>query len=83
MRCPETWQEATEHITFRWRPLLPETPVAAEIEQRPLEGARKESLFSVEISTPLPGGGHTLGVLGAQASGPFLGGDDAPQVQSL
>ncbi len=49
VRCPETWQEATEHIKFSWRPLLPETPVATEIEQRPPEGARKKSLFSVEI----------------------------------
>ncbi len=78
MRCPETCQEATEYVTFRWRPLLPETPVAAEIEQWPLEGARKESLFSVEISHTPPRGGHTSGALGAQASGPFLGGDDAP-----
>ncbi len=57
VRCPETWQEATEHVTFRWRPLLPETPVAAEIEQRPPEGARKESLFSVGIFHALPRGG--------------------------
>ncbi len=70
--CPETWQEATEHITFRWRPLLPETPVATEIEQRPPEGARKESLFSVGIFRAAPRGGT-----------PFLGGDDAPQVRSL
>ncbi len=54
--CPETWQEATEHVTFRWRPLLPETPVATEIEQRPPEGARKESLFSVGIFHAPPGG---------------------------
>ncbi len=81
--CPETWQEATEHVTFRWRPLLPETPVATEIEQRPPEGARKESLFSVGIFHAPPRGGHTPGVLGAQASGLFLGGDDAPQVRSL
>ncbi len=61
VRCPETWQEATGHVTYRWRPLLPETTVAAEIEQRPLEGARKESLFSVEISHTSPRGGTPPG----------------------
>ncbi len=62
VRCPETWQEATEHVTFRWRPLLPETPVATEIEQRPPEGARKESLFSVGIfHAPPRGGAHPRG----------------------
>ncbi len=61
MRCPEMWQEATGHVTYHWRPLLPETPVAAEIEQRPLEGARKESLFSVEISHTSPRGGTPPG----------------------
>ncbi len=55
----ETWQEATEYVTFRWSPLLPETPVAAEID--PLEGARKESLFSVEISHTPPRGGDPWG----------------------
>ncbi len=59
--CPETWQEATEHVTFRWRPLLPETPVATEIEQRPPEGARKESLFSVGIFCAPPRGGTPPG----------------------
>ncbi len=57
VRHPETWQEATEHVTFRWKPLLPETPVAAEIEQRPPEGARKESLFSVGTVRAPPRGG--------------------------
>ncbi len=57
--------------------------MVTEIEQRPPEGARKESLFSVGIFHAPPRGGHTPGVLGAQASGLFLGGDDAPQVRSL
>lgn len=36
-RHPETWQETTEHVTFRWRLLLPESSVAAEkIQTRPL-----------------------------------------------
>ncbi len=61
VRCPETWQEATEHVTFRWRPLLPETPVATEIEQQPPEGARKESLFSVGIFRAPPRGGTPPG----------------------
>ncbi len=59
--CPETWQEATENVTFRWRPLLPETLVATEIEQRPPEGARKESLFSVGIFRAPPRGGTPPG----------------------
>ncbi len=57
VRCPETWQEATEHVTFRWRPLLRETPVATEIEQRPPEGARKESfILCWNFSRPSQGG---------------------------
>ncbi len=59
--CPEMWQEATEHVTFRWRLLLPETPVATEIEQRPPEGARKEYLFSVGIFRAPPRGGTPPG----------------------
>ncbi len=73
MRCPETWQEATEHVTLRWRPLLPETPVVTEIEQRPLEGARKESLFSVEIfHAPPRGGGTPLGSCARKPQDLFL-----------
>ncbi|KAK2887547.1 hypothetical protein Q8A67_015775 [Cirrhinus molitorella] len=34
------WEVATEHLTFWWKPLLPETPVAAEIEQRPVSSRR-------------------------------------------
>ncbi len=83
VRCPETWQEATEHVTFRWRPLLPETPVATETEQRPPEGARKESLFSVGIfHAPPRGGAHPRGP-GRASLRTFSGGDDAPQVRSL
>ncbi len=61
VRCPETWQEATKNVTFSWRPLLPETPVATEFEQRPPEGARKESLFSVGIFCAPPRGGTPPG----------------------
>ncbi len=41
VQCPETWLEATEHLTCRWRPLSPKTPLA-EIVQRSPEGAGKE-----------------------------------------
>ncbi len=58
VRCPETWQEATKHITIRWRPLLPETPVVVKIVLRAPEGAGKGPVFSVG-TFPFPSRGGT------------------------
>lgn len=70
--CPETCQEATKHVTFRWKPLLPETAVAAEIAQWSPEGAGKEHLLAGGIFSHLSTRRHTPMVLGTPATRLFI-----------